>query len=341
MRVFRTGILILSMLGSIAVSAQPLTLKSQEVARYRDLDGTVQAVNQSTVSAQVQATVTGIYADVGDEVDAGTLLVKLDDTEIKARLEQARASVSEAKATLADARSQLARTKKLFARKMTSKADLDKAQADAEAAQARLDAARAQVTVAERQLSYTRITAPYAGLVVSRHVELGETVQPGTPLLTGLSLTKLRVSVRVPQALKGNIARGTPVDVRYHGGDLAQVTVSRVSPLADPQTHDFEVRAALPDGITGVLPGEAVKVRFPIGEQSALLIPTKAIMHQGELTTVYVLNDKQQPVLRQVRLGRRHGDEYEVLAGLREGETISTTPASVMSELDRKAVNDE
>ena len=341
MRVLRTLILFTWMLPGIAAVAQPLTLKSSQIEAYRDLDGTVEAVNQSTVSAQVQATVTGIYVDVGDRVAAGTLLVKLDDTEIRARLEQAKASVAEAKANLADARSQLQRTKKLFARKMTSQADLDKTQANYEAAQARLDAARAQVTVAQRQLSYTRIEAPYGGLVVSRHVELGETVQPGTPLLTGLSLAELRVSVQVPQALKGSISKGSPVDVFYHDKELAKVDVTRVSPLADPQTHDFEVRAALPKDTSGVLPGEAVKVRFPLGKRSALMIPLSAVMHQGELTTVYVLDAQQQPVLRQIRLGERRGQDVEVLAGLRDGETISTDPAKVMSNLDRKAVNDE
>ena len=332
-----TGLLIIS----LVANAQPLTLKTQSVTDYRVLDGTVQAVNQSTVSAQVQSTVTGIDVDVGDKVQAGALLVQLDDAEIKAQLEQAKASVAEARANLADARSTLDRTKKLFARKMTSKSEMDKSQANFEAARARLEAAQAQVKVSERQLSYTRITAPYSGLVVARHVELGETVRPGTPLLTGLSLNQLRVSVQVPQALKGNIHKGTPVTIAFHGQTLAQVDVSSISPLADAQTHDFEVRANLPADTTAVLPGESVKVSFALGERQALMVPADAVMHQGELSTVYVLDAKQQPLLRQVRLGLQQGDNIEVLAGLHAGETIATDPARILSELDRKAVNDE
>lgn len=326
---------------SLAAGAQPLTLKPQQITDYRDLDGTVQAVNQSTVSAQVQSTVTGVYVDVGDQVAAGTLLVQLDDAEIRAQLEQAKAAVAEAKANLADARSTLERSRKLFARKMTSKSDLDKAQAGFEASRARLDAAQAQVKVGQRQLSYTRITAPYGGLVVARHVELGETVRPGTPLLTGLSLAQLRIRVQVPQALKGNIEKGTPVTVSYHGKTLAQVSVSRISPLADAQTHDFEVRINLPDSTTGILPGESVKARFATGNRQALMIPAGAVMHQGELSTVFVLDAKQQPQLRQVRLGEAQAGKVEVLAGLQPGETIATDPTGILSKLERKAVNDE
>lgn len=334
------SLLLTFIMGSAAALAEPLTIGHQTVTDYRAFDGTVEAVNQSTISAQVQAVVTGVYADVGDQIGAGTLIVKLDDTEIQAKLRQAQAAVAAAKASIFDTRSQLQRLKQLFSRKATSQSSLDSAQAAYDAAQAQLEAARSEVAVAQRQLSYTQIKAPYSGLVVSRQVELGETVQPGTPLLTGLALSPLRVLVQVPQSLKAIAVKGGKVQIDYEGKPLADASISRVSPLASADTHDFAVRVDLPSDVQGPLPGEAVKVRFVTGERQAILIPRDSIVHEGELSAVYVLGDQDRPLLRQVRLGATSDGKVEVLAGLRDGERIAGNAVDVMSELAKKAVND-
>lgn len=334
-----SSLLLSVLIGSTGLSAAPLTISHQTITDYRALDGTVEAVNQSTVSAQVQAVVTGIYADVGDQIDAGTLLVKLDDTEIQAKLRQAQAAVAEAKANLFDTRSQLQRLKQLFTRKATSQSDLDRAQAAYDAAVAQQEAARSEVAVAQRQLSYTQIKAPYSGLVVARQVELGETVQPGTPLLTGLALSPLRVLVQVPQSLKAIAVKDGKVQIDYDGTPLATANISRVSPLASQDTHDFAVRIDLPADIRGPLPGEAVKVRFITGERQAILIPQASVVHEGELSAVYVMDNQDQPLLRQVRLGATADNQVEVLAGLKDGERIAPNAVDILSELAKKAVS--
>jgi RND family efflux transporter MFP subunit len=162
------------------------------------LDGRIEAVQQSTVSAQISGTITALPVDVDDVVSQGDVIAQLDDTEPRAQLDQAQANLTEAEASLLDATQRVERIRPLAERGVASQAELDQAENQLNAAQARLERARAAVEQAQEQLSYTRVVAPYGGIVTERHVELGETVSPSTPLLSGFSLEALRVVVSSP-----------------------------------------------------------------------------------------------------------------------------------------------
>ncbi|HKJ94952.1 MAG TPA: efflux RND transporter periplasmic adaptor subunit [Gammaproteobacteria bacterium] len=317
-----------------AVCAQPLATQEVEartVPQWRTFDGTVAAVNRSTVAAQTSGTVQTLHVDVGDYVPAGTVIVNIDDTVQRAGLEQSRAALAEARAGLTDAASRFDRVRGLFERKAISKAEYDQAQAAYSAARARVAAGEAAVRQAEQQLSYTRVTAPYDGVVVERQVDVGETVSPGSPLMTGLSLNRLRVEIDVPQRLAAAVRKAGSADVALPDGTTLASDALTFFPVADPATHDFRVRVELPKGDHGLYPGMNARVRIGVGTREALLIPASAVLYRSELRAVYVVASGGQPALRQVRLGDHHDGRVEVLAGLSAGERIARDPVAAMA----------
>ena len=306
-----------------SITAAYVTVTQEEV-----FSGTVEAVNESTVAAQTSGQVTGVLFDVDDHVPRDAVIVRLRDTEQRARLDRAEGGLKEAQARHAQARNDYQREQKLFAQDASSKSALEKAQAALKSAAAALDGASAQVAEAQEQLQHTVVRAPYGGIVVERHVEAGEMVQPGMPLMTGLSLEELRITTDIPERLIETVRAWRTARVLLSGDpeDSLQADAITVSPRADPVSRTFEVRVPLTTSRPGFYPGMSVKVAITTGEAQRLLIPASAIVHRSEVTGVYVLQDSRV-VFRQIRAGRLHGDAgREVLAGLSAGEQVALDP---------------
>lgn len=309
----------------------------EKAPRERIWDGTVEAVNQATVSAQTSGRVAEIYYDVNDFVEAGAVIMRLTDTEQRAALDAARAAAEEAEARSGEAESEYQRVAAMFENGTVAKARYDQARANNEAAQARLESARANVASAEQQLGYTVVRAPYAGIVSERLVEAGELVRPGQPLMSGLSLAELRVEVDVPGGMIDPIRRiGRATVYAAEPVDAESLTFF---PIADPATNTFTVRVNLPLGSATLYPGTFVKVGFVVGETERMLVPLEAVVHRSELTAVYVAAPDDSVSLRQVRTGRTHGERIEVLSGLTPGETIATDPVAAGIYLKEQAGN--
>jgi RND family efflux transporter MFP subunit len=310
-----------------AVAAVPLGTAPviYEVApRERVLDGRVEAVNQATVSAQTSGRVAELPFDVNDFVEAGEVVMRFTDSEQRAALDAAEATLAEARARLANAEQEFERAETMIANNTISRARFDQAEAERDSAQARLDAATAGVEQAREQFEYTVVRAPYAGIVSRRHVELGELVSPGQPLISGLSLQSLRVNVDVPQSLFHDV-RKIARAAAYVDGERIEAESLTFFPVADDAANTFRVRVNLPDGAVTLYPGMFVKVGFIVGASKRLLIPQQAVVRRSELSGVYVVAGDAVS-LRQVRLGRRYGESVEVLAGLAEGEAVATDP---------------
>lgn len=303
---------------------------SRAVVRERVLDGTVEAVNQSTVSAQISGRIAAIYYDVDDYVPKGSVILRFRDTEQRAQVAKGEADVREAQARLAEAEKTLERVEKLHATKLISKADLDRARANRDASRSRLEAAQAVLAQAREQLAYTVVRAPYAGIVTARHVEIGESATPGKPLMTGFSLEQLRVRVDVPQQMVEQIRTISKAHVILPSGAGAESIAAQgitVFPYANRESNTFAVRVRLPDNIAHLFPGMLVKVAFEVGRRTSLAIPAKALVYRSEVTGVYVVKEDGTVVLRQVRPGREADNGMiEILAGLSEGERIALDP---------------
>lgn len=310
------------------------TVERDDLIEHVRLDGTVEAVRESTVSAQTAGTIVELPYDVDDVVESGALIARLDDTEQRARLAQARANLEEAEASLEDARQQYERIEPLAERGVASQSDLDRARNALDAARARAARARSAIEEAEEQLEYTRIRAPYGGVVTARHVELGESVRPGQPLLSGFALDPLRVVASVPQRYIHLVDANGDVRVLLDDGrELETGDIVRF-PFATERGHGVTIRIPLAAPPPEVYPGRLLRVLLPVTRRQALWIPAQALLRRSELRAVYVRDAEGEPRLRQVRIGSRHDGRLEVLAGLSEGEEVALAPEALFGRGD-------
>ena len=307
------------------------TVKPVTLSREFRLDGTVEAVNRATVSAQTRGTVEQILVDVDDYVEKDSLIIRLKDVSQQAQLKKAQAGEKEAISHLEKAQDEFVRVKDIYAKKVVSKAQMDEATHSLSAAKARLDSARASLEEAREQLSYTRVTAPYSGIVTERHVELGENVQPGSSLMTGVSLDELRVNVDVPQSLIRKIRQYNKAFVYTQSsidGKPVQIEVEKITvfPIADHASNTFKVRLDLPQGIEGLFPGMFVKASLVTGIKEVLTVPQSSVVHRSEVTAIYVLAEDGNINFRHIRTGNVSGDSLVVLSGLVAGEKVAMDP---------------
>lgn len=310
-----------------ATGLATMVVAAQAAPAERMFDGTVEAVNQATVSAQTAGRVAAIYFDVNDVVPAGALMIRIRSTEQVAGLTQAQAALKEATAREVEAQARYERIGDMYQRRVVAKATYDEASAARDAAVARLSAARAGLEAAHEGVAYTEIRAPYAGVVTQRTAQVGEAVAPGTPLMTAASLDSLRVVAEIPQSVVEAV-RGVRKAAIYVDGRRVESTGITIFPAAQPETNTFRARLELPPGLQGLAPGMFVKVGLVVGESERLLVPRTAVIQRSEMRGVYVVAPDGRVSLRQVRLGHARGDRIEILAGLADGERVALDPVA-------------
>ena len=316
----------------VAAPLPSISLKPERTPIERRLDGVIEAVNQGTVAAQTAGRVEAILYDVDDFVPAGAVIVRLRATEQRVGLLQAEAALREAAARETEAQTRYQRMADMYERKVVAKATFEEIAANREAAVARLAAARAALQSAKEGVAYTEVRAPYAGVVTKRLVQVGETVSPGTPLMSGISLQYLRVTVDVPQSIVGQVRRMKKGAV-YVEGRRIEATRVTVFPEAASPSSTFRARLELPENAADLYPGMFVKVGFVIGEVDRLLVPARALVERSEVTALYVLDAGGRISMRQVRVGDRFGERLEILSGVVAGERILLDPLAAMDEL--------
>ncbi|QFY89591.1 efflux RND transporter periplasmic adaptor subunit [Magnetovirga frankeli] len=330
-----TGIVLISLwllplaalsAGQAADLATQAAQKTQAPREVR-LDSRVEAVQQATVSAQTGGQIEQLLFDVGDVVEKDALVVRLRDTEQRAQLARAEAARAEAEADLKRNRDNHRRISDLFAKQQVSTAERDQAQAALDAAEARLEQTQASLRQAQEQLDYTQVRAPYSGIVIQRHAELGEVAQPGKPLITGISLDRLRTLVAVPQTLVEQVRSRAKAEVELPDGSRVAASRITVFPIADANSNTFLVRVYLPEGVEGLFPGMFIKTIFQLGQTQWLSIPDQALAQRGEVSGVYVRDDDGRLSFRHLRIGRQLPKQrLAVLAGLEEGEQVVLEP---------------
>jgi len=316
-----------------SVPLESFVVAPEHTPLERQLDGTIEAVNQGTVAAQTSGRVAAIFYDVNDFVPAGAVIVRLRATEQRTGMLQAQAGLREATAREAEAQTRYQRISDMYDRKVVPKAMLDEATANRDTAVARLAAAKAELESAQEGVAYTEIRAPYAGIVTKRHVQVGETVSPGSLIMSGQSLQFLRVAVDVPQSIVEQVRNIRKAAV-YVDGRRIEATKLTVFPEAATPSNTFRTRLELPENAADLYPGMFVKVGFVVGEADRLLVPARALIERSEVTAVYVIDASGSTSLRQVRPGHHFGDKVEVLAGLGVGERVAIDPIAAMKRLN-------
>lgn len=244
------------------------------------------------------------------------------------------AQVEAARATMNVATKEYERQKQLFQKQYISQSALDRSQAQLEATQAQVRALQAQAGVAKTQSGFFVVAAPYAGIVSELPVALGDMAMPGRPLLTLYDPSTLRVTASLPQSVLTGLGSNPSLQFEIPGlptpAGLIKPGQVQVLPTVDAATHTAQVRLTLPVGMKGLAPGMFARVWLPTVVGAAvgakLFVPTSAVLHRSEMTGIYVLDSKGQPLLRQVRLGRTQGSDVEVLSGAQLGEQVAVDP---------------
>lgn len=311
-----------------------LTLGAQAVGAGIELEGGLQAVRQSVLSAQTPGRITTLAVKAGDRVKAGQVLAVIDDRAAQAGVAQAQAGVDQAQAVLSHAQAQYERTRDLRGQGFVAQAALDTALSQLKAAQAGVGIARAGQTQSGLAQGFTRLSAPYDGWVLQTHADVGTLAMPGTPVLTVYAPQPIRAVVHVPASLQPLAQQAQRIEVRLPGTDRWVKPVGRTSlPTADPasQTVEWRLDLDVADGANQA-PGRQVRVRFVGGDAQRLVLPVSALLRRGELTAVYVVAERGagQPsgfALRAVRSGASHaGAGVEILAGLKAGDQVALDP---------------
>ena len=321
---------------SAAAPAQPDTFVTQLESRphYVALEAKLEAIKQSTVSAQTQGIVERVNFDINDRVAAGQVLILINSSQQRASLSQAKAALAQATALNSDTQTILKRNRSLLAQRTLSQGEFDSSLARANSSEAAVLAAEAFVKQAQEQVSYTRITAPYSGIVRQRFVQIGELVNPGQPVMTGFALKPLRAIVDIPQNLAEKLAAlrdgltTDPTDSPIYiiaNGKRFQGSEITIFPYADSRYSSVRARIniAETDDTQGLMPGSWVQVQLPSGQQQGIYVPASAIVQQGEVASVLVKQGNDFK-LRYVRLGQTQQDgRVRILSGLEVGEHIA------------------
>ena len=279
------------------------------------LPGTVRAARLATLQARVQGVVGSIAAIPGTHVEAGALLVELDALEIAAKRDQA-------KAVAAQAAADFDRLSQLFAKQSVTKAEFD-------AAKARADGTAAAAAEAGIMVGYPRMTAPFAGLVVRKHVEVGDLLVPGRPVIDLEDPTSLRLEVEVPESLAATVIMGTKLRVQVGSAGLdSEAVVSEVTPAADPVSRSVLVKLTLPTGVKGLRSGQFGRASIAVAGGSQLAVPASALVRRGQLDAVFIVQDGIAR-LRLVRPGGVIGEQVALRAGLIAGEIVVLEPGQL------------
>lgn len=337
----RLGLISISLIVTTAVAATELPtelVKQLTVADSLTFTGTVEAVNAGTASAQTTGKVVQTLVDVGDLVVKDDVILKLRDTQQRASYDSAIAGVKSAKAKYDSAEKEFVRISNILKKGLVSQSVADNALSQRDSAMAGLDAANASLKNAEEQLEYTRVKAPYSGIVLERYVEVGELVNPGTPLYLGMSLEKLRIIAEVPQKDIDKIRQNKSASVELPNGEKVKVSGEALTfyGYADPTTSTFKIRVNLPEALEGLYPGMYLKTSFIVGNKTSLVIPKTSVIRRGEVTAVYVQKNGSLN-FRHVRVGRELNDgNIEVFSGLNEGEKVVSSPALAVAYLQSK-----
>lgn len=313
-----------------ALPALPTTaVKRMPVEASLRWTGIARAASSATLSAQTAGEVERIEVEVGDQVEAGALLIALRDAGPRAGRDQAAAGLSAARAEQVEAGKEIERVRALRESGLVAQAALDQATARFDAARAALRAARAAVTAAEETLGYARIDSPYAGVVTARHVESGEAVQPGQALLSLAAPGLWWVDVSLPSSAAIALSDDASASIEVAGEQLAASEL-RVFPATQADSQTATVRVVLRDDQGRVREGQALAASFSAPIRQALVVPAASVVRRSEVTAVYVPAADGRPLLRAVRLGAIQGDQVEVLAGLAEGEAVINDPAAAL-----------
>jgi len=280
--------------------------------------GIADPLQRATLSTKLMGSVVGVQVHEGDRVAKDQLLVRIDARDIDAKRAQVEAGIVSAEAVYQDALTQAKRFRALYADSAATRYQLDQVEMGLARAESGLQGARASRAELDAVGAYAEIRSLFAGIVTRRFVDPGAFVAPGAPLVEVQDASSLRVSVSVPPRVAATLRRGQRIEATIEGRPAAAVLEGVVP---SPAGAVYTVNAVVPNPRGDFLPGSAATLRIPDGERLAVMIPSRALVRQGDLVGVRI-ETASGVELRWVKVGAVAGDLTEIYAGLRAGDRI-------------------
>ncbi|MEQ1574326.1 MAG: efflux RND transporter periplasmic adaptor subunit [Vicinamibacterales bacterium] len=290
-----------------------------------------------------------VYVRLGDHVNRGQRVGKIEDQEIQEQVKQAEAAFQVASATIRqrDADLSLAltnveRSRSLFQRQLLPKQTLDDNEARYQAALAQLDLSRAQNQQSQARLDELRITlantvitSPVDGFVARRAVDPGAFVGNNAPVVDVVDIRRVRLVVNViekdlKQVKTGDVA---VVNVDAFPGETFTGRIARIAPVLDPTTRTAAIEVEIPNGDFRLKPGMYARVQITTGSRrDALVVPANAVVDINGRRGVYLAGENTTATFRAVRVGIEEDTRVEILEGINEGDVVITTGAASMTD---------
>jgi len=333
---------------NVAASATPYVrttvVRSGEGGQTLALPGTLQGFQQAPIAARAAGYVRRWTKDIGSHVAKGEVLAVIEAPEVDQQLSQAEAARQQAAAGLALAKSTVDRWEALRRKDVVSQQELDERRSGATQAAANLAAADANVQRLRQLQGFTRVTAPFDGVITRRNVEVGDLVDSsGKTLFVLTQMDPLRIYVNVPQSYAQLVRAGQKVVVTQAElrGRTFTGEVARSAGAIDPATRTMQVEINLPNRDGTLLPGAYVQVDLPLAGAKTLVVPTNVLLFRGEGTRVALVDADHRVRLKPVTLGRNLGESIEVLGGVADGDRLVVNPSDSLAEGDAIAIGDD
>ncbi len=297
----------------------------RSLGRAIRVPGSVESPRTSLVAAEVAGRVERVHAREGDVVPAGATLVSLRTTVFDIRLRAARAGLAEAEARLDLAARNLERADDLFASTVISRSALDDARSEHAAWRSRVENYEAQIAQAELDLERSVVRAPFAGVVVAEHAEVGEWIPVGAPCAELQASGALDVRVPVPERYFAILDRNATATVRFDSipGLELDGAIQAVVPRADARARAFPVKVRIPAPDRRVAAGMLAEVEFRAAEDaSMILVPKDALVTSSGRPAVWIVGSDGTVSSSPVRAGGGHGAWVEILEGVEAGQRV-------------------
>lgn len=286
--------------------------------------GTVRPVYEMVVTSRVAARITKLDLLAGQRVAKGEVLVQLDDRDLKARVEQAKAAHTAAVATRNQAKIDRERLAQAIASGAVSRFEFDRAQLALKNAESEIARTAEMVNEAQAALEYATIAAPAAGIVVDKRVNVGDTIMPGQVLVTLYDPTHMQLVASVRETLTHRLKVGQDIGVRIESR-ICGGKISEIVPESETASRTFQVKVTGPCP-PGIYSGMFGRIVIPLDRQEVLLVSAAALRKVGQLDIVDAVTGDGRLERRTVQLGRTIGSDVEVLSGLVEGEQVALRP---------------
>lgn len=317
------------------------------------LPGETAAWYESTIFARVSGFVASWQADIGDHVKAGEVLARIDTPELDAELlaAQAKLAVARAQVKVKEADADFAATTyerwKDSPKGVVSDQEREDKRAGDAAATAQLAAARAQVNLAEADVDrlsafeqFKKVTAPYAGTIVERRIDIGNLVTAGssagnTPLYRMEQDDPIRVFVNVPQSAAPDLMKNGvsgQVMLGESAGPAISGHITRTSEAINPQARTFRVEMDLPNPARRIVPGLYVQVAFQLSGGGLLSVPAAALRFAGGGPQVAVLAADGTVHFKKVTIARDDGDQVQLGSGVKAGDLLALNISNQISD---------